>query len=210
MAINDDNIGWNRVRRYIPFRSMAGILEDATSGIPASLGTGTPLFTEVPNGAAELAGLSVAADADEVYEFLPILSDMDLTNPVRFRLWFIHGSTDADTPIFSLAIKGIGKQAAITDAKSSPDLTVTFDTHTCSTTDNSLEITNWNEADLLANSIVLTDFALLMALTCSTMAASADEIVLLGLEIDYRNAAAPNVKRQDTLGAPVSNTTPSG
>ena len=135
---------------------------------------------------------------------------MDITKDVRFRLWFVHGSTDADTPIFSLAIKGIGKQASISDAKSTPDLTVTFDTHTCSTTDDSLEITNWNEADLQANSIVSTDFALLLALTCSTMSASANEIVLMGLEIDFTVAAAPNKQRQTTFRAPVTNTTPSG
>ena len=206
MPINDDNIGWNRRRLFIPARWAAGVLDDSTSGVPASLGAGTPLFAEL-SAAFELSGMQIAADADELYHFLPIPWDMDITRPMRFRVWFMHTSTDADAPVFSFAYKGVGKQAAISDAKSTPDETVTLTAHTCSTTANSLEVTMWGESDS-GNELTITDFGIAIALTCDTMAASANEILVLGFEIDYVVGAAPNRARQITTGQPTSGTSP--
>jgi len=206
MPLNDDNLGWNRKRKFIPMRTALGVLDDATSGVPASLGAGTPLFAEAL-AAAELAGISIAADGDEVYHFLPIPWDMDLTQPMRFRVWFVHNSTDADEPIFTVDYKGIGKQAAISDAKVSADETVTFAAHVCSTTNNSLEVTAWAESNShKAGRIATTDFGILLALTCTTMSASADEIVPFGLEIQYTVKAMSNPQRNITEGQPTTGT----
>jgi hypothetical protein len=188
---------------------MNGVLDDGSSGIPASLGAGGMTFAEIA-ATFEIAGMRVGADADEVYHFWPIPWDFDRGEPLRFRVWFVHNSTDADTPIFAVAYKGIARQAAFTDAKSSPDQTVTFSAHTCSTTNNSLEVTAWNEStsDL---SLTATDFGILLALTVNTMSASANEIVMLGLEVDYRCGAAPNVSgRRTTRSAVASPSGPNG
>jgi hypothetical protein len=126
---------------------------------------------------------------------------MDIDNPVRFRVWFVHASTSADTPAFQVDYKAVGKQAAVSDAKSSPDESVSIPAHTCSTTDNSLEITAWAEStsDLY---IVGTDFALLLALEMTDLgSATADECEIMGLEMDYTVAAAPGEFRRVTRSA---------
>jgi hypothetical protein len=204
MPIQDDNIAWNRRRLFIPAIQMAGFLE--SGGTLTGLGAGSAVFQEAL-AAAELAGIQVGADGDEIYHFLPIPWDINLTEPIRFRVWFVHGSTDADTPVFSVAYKGIGKQGAISDAKSSPDETCTFGAHTCSTTNNSLEITAWKESTSYSY-LTATDFAILLALTVDTMSASANEITILGLELDYTVGAASNSQRQFTRGQPTTGTSP--
>jgi len=206
MPINDDNLGWNRRRLFIPVRLASGVLDDLTSGVPASLGAGTPVFAEL-SAAFELIGMPMAADADELYHFMPIPWDMDVTHPFRFRVWFMHTSTDADTPIFSFAYKGVGKQVALSDAKSTPDETVTLGAHTCSTTANSMEVTAWGESASDAK-LVNTDFAMIWALTCDTISASANEVVLLGVELDYVVGASPNPARLVTKGQPTTGTSP--
>ena len=125
--------------------------------------------------------------------------------PLRFRVWFVNKSTDADEPIFKVDYKFFGKQAAMSDAKSSPDETLTFPAHVCSETDNSIEITAWAES-VSETKIVATDFGILLALECDVIAASANEIVILGLEVQYTVRAMPNVNRQVTKGNPKTGT----
>lgn len=203
--IKDKNIAWNRRRKFFPCRQMAGVLDDGTSGVPASLGAGAPDFVEIA-AALELSGMRVD-DEDEVYHFFPIPWDMDIGDPIRFRVWFAHTATDADTPAFQVDYKGVAKQAAITDAKSTPDESVAIAAHTCSTTDNSLEITAWAESDSHLY-LASTDFAIILALEVTDLgSASANEIVILGLEIDYSVGAAPGSFRRVTRDAVAS---PSG
>jgi hypothetical protein len=202
----DRNIGWNRGRKFFYPRTMAGVLDDGTSGVPTSLGAGNPGFAEIA-AALELSGMPLDLN-DEVYHFWPIPWYADMDDPLRFRIWFAHTTTDADSPIFQIAYKFVAKQAAITDAKSSPDQTLTFDAHTVSTTDNSLEITNWKESTS-HNSFGTTDFALLFALTMNNLgSAGADEIILLGTEVEFTVGAAPNERQLRTLSAPPSGTGP--
>lgn len=206
MPLNDDNLGWNRGRKFFHFRLMDGILDDSTSGVPAALAAGNMTFAEI-SAAFEVAGMQIGADADEVYHWEPIWEDLDITQPLRFRVWFVHTATDADEPIFAVAYKGVGKQAAVSDIKSSPDETVTFGAHTCSTTANSLEVTDWAESNSQSY-LTLTDFLLGLALTVNTMAASANEILGIGLEVQYTKRAAPNPQRHITLGQPTSGSGP--
>ncbi len=201
--LQDDNIGWNRKRKFISAQSMLGLLE--ASDLITSLGTGTPVFGEAVS-AAEIAGLLMAAAGDEIYHLMPIPWDMDTTQPMRFRVWFVHKSTSADTPIWKVLYKFFGKQAGLSDAASSPDETLTFTAHTCSTTDNSIEITDWKES-LSETKIRATDFGLLFDMECDDLgSASADEIVALGIELQYTMRAAPNLNKQVTQGNPISGT----
>lgn len=203
--INDKKIAWNRKRVFFPCRQMAGVLDDGTSGIPASLGAGNPDFVEIA-ASLELMGMRVD-DEDEVYHFWPIGWDFDRFQPVRFRAWFIHTTTDADTPAFQVDYKALGKQDSLVDVKASPDEAVAISAHTVSTNDNSLEVTAWAEStsDLF---IVDTDFALLLALEVTSLGgAAANEIIIMGLEMDYTLAAAPGAFRRQTRSAEPS---PSG
>lgn len=198
--IQDKGIAWNRKRKFFYCHRMAGMLADS------SLGNGTPTLAELSVGGSELIGLPFD-DEDEVYHYWPIPWDFDRGQPIRFRVWFIHAATSADTPAFQVDYKAMGKQAAISDAKSSPDEAVTIPAHTCSTTDNSLEVTAWAEStsDLY---IVSTDFLLLLALEMTDLgSATGDECEILGFEMDYTVAAAPGEFRRQTRSAVAS---PSG
>lgn len=206
MAINDEKIAWNRRRVFFPCRTMFGVLDDSTSGVPASLGSGVPVFAEI-SANFELAALQLR-DEDEIYHFFPIPWDMDLGYPIRFRLWFIHTATDADTPDFQITYKGVGKQAALSDAKDTPDETLTILDHACSTTGNSLEVTAWTESTS-QNHLVSTDFGVIFAVEITDLGgASNDEIMLLGVEVDYTMGAAPGEFRRTTLKAVASPTGP--
>ena len=209
MPINDDNIGWNRKRIFIKPRAMMGVLDDGTSGIPASLGEGVATFAEAVAG-SELAAMIIGAAGDEVYDFLPIPWDMDLTQPLRFRVWFIHAATGADTPIWKVMYQFFAKQAAVADFIANADETVTFGAHTCSTTNNSLEVTAWAES--VSETLWRDgDFAIGLAVECDNLgSASGDEIKFLGLEIQYAVAAAPNKARQITDGQPTTSSTDRG
>jgi hypothetical protein len=197
--ITDSRIAWNRKRVFFAPAQMAGILADA------SLGAGVPALAEI-SATFEIVGMPLR-DEDEIYHFYPIPWDMDIKQPLRFRVWFIHAATGADTPTFQVDYKGVAKQAAIVDVKASPDESVTLPAHTCSTTNNSLEVTAWAEStsDLFLTS---TDFALQLALEITDLgSASNDEIKLMGLEMDYTIAAAPGSFRRITRSAVA---TPSG
>jgi len=189
---------------------MFGVLDDATSGVPASLGAGNPDFVEI-SAALEVMGLRVD-DEDEIYHLCPIPWDMDPKFPLRFRVWFVSTSTDADTPEFNVSYSFKGKQAALTDVHSTSldDEVVSIPAHTCSTTDDSLEITAWAET-LSQNYIAATDFLIQLCLEVTSLGgASANELVILGLEMDYTVGAAPNTIRETSFKAVASPTGPNG
>ena len=207
--INDDNIGWNRNRIFIAARNMMGTLEDTSSKYQVSLGAGEAVFEEAVAG-SELAAMVIGAAGDEVYDFMPIPWDMDVTQPMRFRVWFIHAATSADAPIWKVMYQFFAKQAAVADFIANADETVTFDAHTCSTTNNSLEVTAWAES-ASETKFRSGDFALGLAVECDNLGnAAGNEIKFLGLEIQYTVAAAPNRARQFTDGQPPSSTTDQG
>ncbi len=204
MPINDDNIGWNRKRLWLPATAFLGFLESA--GVNTSLGAGTPVYAETLS-AIQLADIAINAAGNEIHNIIPIPWDMDLTQPMRFRVWFTHNSTDADTPIWKVHYLFYAKQAALASAITGADEVVTFDAHTVSTTAGVLEITAWAES----NSETLWrdgDFAIGFAVECDSLgSAGANEIGFFGLEIQYVVAAAPNRARQVTNNQPISSST---
>jgi len=201
--ISDKKISWNRRRKFFNCKNMAGLLDDQ------SLGNSTTDLTELSIGTAEVVGLPFD-DEDEVYHYWPIPWDMNIDEPIRFRVWFVHAATSADTPAFQVDYVGIAKQAAIVDAQASADESVLIPAHTCSTTDNSLEVTAWAESasDLY---LVATDFLLQLCLSATDLgSASANECEMLGLEMDYVVGAAPGPDRKMTRDAVASPTGPNG
>jgi hypothetical protein len=178
---------------------------DSTITPLVSLGAGAAILQEVVAG-AEIVGLAMGAAGDEIYHFMPIPWDLDRDFPIRYRVWFSHSATDADAPIWKVFAKFIGKQIAITDAASSGDDALTFGAHTVSTTADALEVTAWKEG-VSHNKIAETDFGMLLSVECDNLgSASANEITLLGLEIDYTVGAAPEAPRRVTKDAPTTGT----
>lgn len=198
--IRDYNIAWRTKRTFIPAADFLGISVDRL----ASLGAGAAVFQEMV-AAAELSGLAIAADGDEIYTFLPIPWDLDRNEPIRFRIWFHHTSTDADTPIWKVFYQFFAKQAALGDAIANTEETITFGAHTCSTTANTLEVTAWKES-ASQNYIAAADFGMAIAVECDTMSGSANEISLIGLELEYTLGGASEGTRKRTSNAPTTNT----
>lgn len=192
--INDDVIAWNKKRVFRPAFSMLGLYEN--SGVLTSLGAGGAVLQEAL-AAAELAGVAIGADGDELYDFWPIPWDCETREPLRFRIWFTHSTTDADTPDWVISYKALGKQDAISDAKSSADEDLAFAATAVVATLSGLEILDWklSTSDL---KIVSTDRALQIAVECNGMGgAGANEITLLGYEIEYVVGATKDSKQRD-------------
>lgn len=197
--IKDQGIAWNRKRKFYPFFNMLGVLADASQG------AGAPVFAAAAVAASELVVLQVGAAGDEIYTFIPMPWDIDKAYPIRARIWFVHNSTDADTPDWIIDLKFIGYQDALTDARVSPDETLTFAAKAVSTTNNSLEFTNWVKSDS-HNSIVATDRAILAAVECNGLGgAAANEIEGLGIELEWTVGATTESNHRDTTtAAPVA------
>jgi len=197
--IKDKNIAWNTKRVFLPCFNMMGVLADASQG------AGAPVFTADPLAASELVGLSIAAAGDEIYTVWPLPWDFDRSEPIRLRLWFTHSSTDADTPDWIVSYKAIAKQAAVTDAASSPDQAVAFAAAAVSTTASALEILNWEET-VSDTKITSADKAILFAIECNGLGgAASDEINLWGMEVEYTvGATLDSAKRDITRNGPLT------
>lgn len=197
--IKDKGIAWNTKREFLPCFNMLGLLADAAQG------AGVPVMVAHPVAASELVGLAIAAAGDEIYTMWPLPWDFDKTEPVRFRLWFTHTTTSADTPDWIVSYKAIAKQAALTDAKATPDENVAFAAKAVSTTAEALEILDWEES-VSDTKIETTDKALLIAVECNGLGgASANEITLMGLEVEYTVGATCDSNQRDiTRDGPVN------
>jgi hypothetical protein len=170
----------------------------------ASLGAGAAVFQE-PVAGAQLSGLAIGAEADEIFDLWPIPSDLDPKHPLRFRYWFSHGSTDADVIQFKTFYKFIGKLVVLSAANSSPEETLAHADHTVSTTADVLEITDWIES-VSDTKIATTDFAMLLACEVDDYgSASANELTIFGIEIEYTIKATDNDnQRKVTEDAPIA------
>lgn len=173
---------WKVGRIFLPAKDFLGII--GTAGADTGQSNGGPVVA-VQAGAGELGVVQMAAAGDEIATLMPLPPDMKRDAPVAARVWFCHSSTDADTPVFKVLSKFHAKQATLVDIDTSEDKLTTFSAHTCSTTAESLEVTDWTDLsweDYLTDS----DVAVGIILECDNLgSASANEIELLGLEIAY-------------------------
>jgi len=197
--IKDRNVAWNRKRVFLPCFNMMGLLADAAQG------TGAPAMAADPLAASELVGLLIHDAGDEIYTAWPLPWDFDRKEPIRFRLWFTHSSTDTDDPDWVVSYKAIEKQAAVTDAKSSADEDMAFAAKAVSATASALEILDWEES-VSDTKITSADKALMLAIECNGLgSATGDEICLWGLEIEYTvGATLDSNKRDITRDGPVN------
>ena len=196
--IKDYNIAWNRKRKFLPCYTMLGMINDTSEA------NGGPVLAANPMATSELVGLSIAQAGDEVYTFWPLPWDLDRSEPLRFRIWFTHSTADADTPDWVVSYQAIADSVAITDGKAGADENVAFAATAVTATAHALEILDWEES-ISDTLIETTDHALLIALECNGLgSAGADEINVLGLEIEYTVGACLDSSHQDkTRNAPV-------
>ena len=180
MPIRDKSIGWKFKRMWIPIRVFQGL--DSTTDHLQTVNQGTP--TVEPITTSEIVGLPMTT-ADEIAHILPIPWDLNRDKNVLGRIIFQHAAAGADTPGFIWTSKFFGKQDAMTEFIAGKDVAITLPDHTCSTTNPSLEVTNWVNLDW-EDYIVATDVLMAMSIELNALGSStADECKLLGAEIAY-------------------------
>ncbi len=192
-AITDIQIGWKTCRQFIPIRSFAGFDNNGTSDI--SLSQGTPTL-EPASGTLEVATLPMTT-ADEVHTVMPIPWNMNRDKPVLGRVFFIHASTDADDqPVFKVGVKFYAKQDQTVEAKANADADVSITAPATSSTDDSLEVTDWTDLEWDEN---ITPDDILAAITLELDAlgsASADECEVLGIELMWEISACDSYRHK--------------
>jgi hypothetical protein len=147
-----------------------------------TLSQGTP--TLEASGSAEWITLPMTT-ADEVQHYMPIPWDLDRDRPVRARLHFVHAAAGADSPVFKFGYLFFAKQAQVVEVKGNADKDVSMTAHTCSTTNPSLEVTDWMNLDF-EDYIAATDVAVGFCVELDALGgAAADECKLLGVELEY-------------------------
>ena len=195
MPIRDRAIAWKTVREFIHVQRMTGFQEAA--GVLTSLGAGTPLLVELL-AAAQISGMAINAAGNEIFHCWPIPRDFDRTRPFRVRYLFIHNATDADAPIWKTFYKGWAPGEVLSAANSTEDELLTHAAHTVSTTANVLEATVWHKS-ASHQKLSATDLMVLFCFECDNLgSASANELMLVGVEIEYtRQATAQSREMTD-------------
>lgn len=180
----DNQIGWKRQVQEIPARWMAGMLSSA--GADASQGTGAAAHSAIGLTGAELTCVQMEVN-DEIYHFMRIPTCWDMNHVIKVGVNLIHSATGADTPIFSVSYKLLGVQdTALVDAVASADEKVTFAAHTCSTTDDSIEETNFYATAIHTNYASTDKYIALALVLDDAGSASAGELEVMSLLIEYQ------------------------
>ena len=194
--IKDKNISWKTKVVNRDFRTMYGCLNgtfEATGGAVAAAHS---------VGASEQTIVQVGAAADQFYDMFLIPWDMDISHPLRWRLLFTHSSTSADVPVFTFGFMGLAAGEAMAEITSHADTVLT---HTVSTTEDALEVSDWKSTGSQSY-IASTDSLIITRLAATSLgSASANEIELIALQLEYTiRATATDGNRHTTSQEPVS------
>ena len=182
-VVGDETIVHKYAKLYLLPQNQQGFDEDATSGVTTALGAGGGVLAEVSVAAAEINGLAMET-GDELYWYLPIaaLNGFDLTRDIHAQVFFESKKTGATAGVdFTFVAKGIALGQVLSDAKVSPDGTITFAAAAsaspgilCATEQAALQVAG----ELSADKMVM--FAVTLA---DDGDAAADDIVLLWVEL---------------------------
>lgn len=181
--VNDDALKLSYGYAYWPFQIWAGLLSvAATVDTTFGVGTTASLESELSVAASEVKGFAIQAVSAELYHILDRRGDFatcDFTRPIHFQIDWEHGSADADTPTFTLDFKGVAAAEAVSDAKVSPDVQLSF-AATALAVSGAVNETPWVSSGV--QSAWASDKKILMAFSCTSLgSASANEIKLLGV-----------------------------
>ena len=190
--ILDKNIAWKRGRFFIPARRFASVTNIALTGDAMNKGIsngspdtdGAPVAGDYGTTATECWGISIAAAGDEIAHYMPIGGNWDTTQSFEFKVWFSHQSTTADAPIWKVhTLFRTASGDALLPILDNADEVMTFDAHTCSTTADVVEGTDWKRA---VADVAGTNDLIGISVECDDLGgASADEIILIGLEVGF-------------------------
>lgn len=178
--IRDKNISWKVKTEFHSVLTMTGQLNGTF------LGTGGAVLAESSVSASEQVVALVGAAGDEYYDRFVVPFDYDYSEPLRYRIWYIHTTTDLDTPTWTFSYMGRAEGEAIADITSHND---TIYSGVVSATANAIGITDWVDTGSEAY-IPTTDKLILTRLTATDLGgAGGDEFELLGVEYAYTIAA---------------------
>jgi len=194
--IKDKNIAWKTKRIDRDFRNMYGNLNGTFEA------TGGAVNAAHSVAASEQTIVQVGAAGDEFYDIFTIPWDMDISQPLRWRIIFSHSATGADTPTYTFDYMARAAGEAIADITSHEDTTFSG---TVSTTANAIEVTDWVETSSQSY-ITSSDVLLLTRVTATNLGgASADEMELISLQLEYTIASTASDNRRHTTDCePVS------
>lgn len=198
-VVQDSAIEHNYGRLVLIPRVADGVMDDGTDGIPLSLGAGTPGFAEMI-AAAEQAGLALDTN-DEVYFLIDRedeLWDADLDEDVRVILKCTSKKAGTHAGIdFQVDLKGVAADQALSDAKVSPDASLTMPVMTITDgAGKSAEV----EHHANAPGVFKDDRWLMVAVTLTDKGdGAADDLFLNRVVIRYTRAIChPSGRRQIT------------
>ena len=185
MGIRDRNIDWLRRKKIIPAVNF-GFTGTVSSDVLQPLGTGPPLITEVSSFG--FAGLSIAAAGNMgAYMDFEFPSVADPTEEIGVRcIWAPNGTVStSDAILFAVQYDQVDIGEVMVTAATTLDTAIAIQSPSATTTlllhRTSRGVINANKFDFTArqggilwevNAPTLTNF-------------SANEVVFLGLELDY-------------------------
>lgn len=186
-----DDTGLNLKYAYHDCFGLGG---QGLSGAGASLGVGGQVAAEI--AAAGLTGIAMADD-DTVYDTLnPNLSDIDLAQDIQARVIFLSTSADADAgTVFKLDCRGFAIGDVLASADATPDGSATFAAITMSGA-NKITATEW--VSLSVGNELTADVLIALMLTLQVWAGTADEIVVLGVQLRGHRKITNDTGRQST------------
>jgi hypothetical protein len=192
-GIRDRSIAWKTCRMFIPCQDFS-LDDNGTNTISLAQGTST---IEPCSGTLEQVMIPFTT-ADEVEVGFPIPWNMDRDKKVLARVFFIHASTDADTGMeFILGSLFFARQAQTVEVKGGAECVATKVHGTCSTNDDSLEVTEWFDT-LWDTKIDVDDIFVGVNLECNDDgSAEGDEMEFVGIEFMWE-IKATDVRRRHT------------
>ena len=183
---DDDQLALRLKTRFLLANNLAGVL--GAAGVNNFVGAGAVSQLECTLAASELTGYPMT-EADEVYHFEPLWSDLDTGYDIKVRPWFIHAAAAADTGlIFKFFYKLFAVGDSLVDAVAGTEATIVVPNstgHTCNANDDSVEATAWTSI-AFTTYYAAGDVAWAFALEFDTNGdASNDEVELMGIEFQY-------------------------
>lgn len=194
--IRDKNLSLKCKRVFRDAKYMNGMLSGTGQG------AGAPVAAAHSVAASEQTVAQVGAAGDEFYDFWAIPWDMDRDKPLRWRPVFSHSTTTADTPTWKFDYMCIADGEAIADITSHETTTISG---AVDTTANALEVWAWTATS--SNSYLAdADYGILFRLEADDLGgASANEIELFGVELEYTVKMCDDLNiRHTTDNEPVS------
>lgn len=182
--LDDPQIGWKTKKLYLPSEQFNSV--SPVDGVSLVVGG---QFAQV--AATNLGGVEQDA-ADGIAHFMRIPWDLDVTQEVHARVHFLSDSVGTDTVDLDMTYKFFAIGAAL--AVASGDGTVAWDQITMTSTQYLLTATDWLPMGWTTN-YASGDYFIGLQILTTAWAGTADELFLMGLELEYTVDAATDQRK---------------